>query len=112
MIIPDNPNKPYDMKDVVKLIVDDGDFFEVQEYYAKNIVVGFARLNGRPVGIVGQQPNALAGVLDINSSDKGARFVRFCDFFNIPINTVVDLPRFLPRLKQENKGIIPHSTKT
>src|SRR5260221_9118620 len=110
-IIPDNPNKPYDMKDVIKLIVDDGDFFEVQEYYAKNIVVGFARLNGRPVGIVGQQPNALAGVLDINSSDKGTRFVRFCDFFNIPICTFVDVPRFLPRLSQEPNGIIPHGAK-
>ncbi len=110
-IIPDNPNKPYDMKDVIKLVVDDGDFFEVQEYYAKNIVVGFARLNGRPAGIIGQQPNALAGVLDINSSDKGARFVRFCDCFNIPIITFVDVPGFLPGLGQEHNGIIRHGAK-
>src|SRR5260370_22989543 len=88
-IIPDNPNKPYDMKDVIKLIVDDGDFFEVQEYYAKNIVVGFARLNGRPVGIVGQQPNALAGVLLLHSSAKGAPFLRFCPCFQIPHSTVL-----------------------
>ncbi|HEY6542675.1 MAG TPA: acyl-CoA carboxylase subunit beta, partial [Ktedonobacteraceae bacterium] len=83
-IIPDNPNKPYDIKTVIQYIVDDGEFFEVQEYFAANIVIGFARLNGRSVGIVAQQPGALAGVLDINSSDKGARFVRFCDCFNIP----------------------------
>src|SRR5690242_19262248 len=88
-IIPDNPNKPYDIKTAIKYIVDDGEFFEVQGYFATNIVIGFARLNGRPVGIVAQQPGALAGVLDINSSDKGARFVRFCDCFNIPIITFV-----------------------
>src|SRR5260370_10634750 len=99
------------MKDVRQVIVDDGDFFEVQEYYAKNIVVGFASLNGRPDGIVGQQPNALAGVLDINSSDKGARFVRFCDCFNIPIITFVDVPGFLPGLSQEHNGIIRHGAK-
>jgi len=110
-IIPDNPNKPYDMKAVIKHIVDDGDFFEVQEYYAANIIVGFARLNGRSVGIVAQQPHALAGVLDINSSDKGARFVRFCDCFNIPIISFVDVPGFLPGVSQEHNGIIRHGAK-
>src|SRR6266700_1507888 len=91
-IIPDNPNKPYDMKEVIRYIVDDAEFFEVQDHFASTIIVDFARLNGRPVGIVAQQPGALAGVLDINSSDKGARFVRFCDCFNIPIITFVDVP--------------------
>ncbi|MDQ2905731.1 MAG: acyl-CoA carboxylase subunit beta [Chloroflexota bacterium] len=110
-IIPDNPNKPYDMKAVIQHIVDDGVFFEVQEYFARNIIVGFARLNGRPVGIVAQQPNALAGVLDINSADKGARFVRFCDCFNIPIITFVDVPGFLPGISQEHGGIIRHGAK-
>src|SRR6058998_2258788 len=110
-IIPDNPNKPYDMKAVIGHIVDDGDFFEVQELFATNIVVGFARLNGRSVGIVAQQPDALAGVLDINSSDKGARFVRFCDCFNIPIITFVDVSGFLPGVSQEHNGIIRHGAK-
>ncbi len=110
-IIPDNPNKPYDIKTVIKHIVDDSEFFEVQEYFAANIVVGFARLNGRSVGIVAQQPGALAGVLDINSSDKAARFVRFCDCFNIPIITFVDVPGFLPGLSQEHNGIIRHGAK-
>src|SRR5215467_3681836 len=110
-IIPDNPNKPYDMKAIIKYIVDDGDFFEVQEYYAANIIVGFARLNGRSVGIVAQQPHTLAGVLDINSSDKGARFVRFCDCFNIPIITFEDVPGFLPGVSQEHNGIIRHGAK-
>lgn len=110
-IIPDNPNKPYDIKTVIKYIVDDGEFFEVQEYFATNIVIGFARLNGRSVGIVAQQPGALAGVLDINSSDKGARFVRFCDCFNIPIITFVDVPGFLPGVAQEHNGIIRHGAK-
>jgi acetyl-CoA carboxylase carboxyltransferase component len=110
-IIPDNPNKPYDMRAVIKYIVDDGDFFEVQEYYAANILVGFARLNGRSVGIVGQQPHTLAGILDINSSDKGARFVRFCDCFNIPIISFVDVPGFLPGVSQEHGGIIRHGAK-
>src|SRR3989475_539307 len=109
--IPDNPNKPYDMKEVIRHIVDDGDFFEVQEYFARNIVVGFARLNGRSIGIVAQQPAALAGVLDINSADKGARFVRFCDCFNIPIITFVDVPGFLPGVSQEHNGIIRHGAK-
>ena len=110
-IIPDNPNKPYDMKEVIRYIVDDAEFFEVQEHFARNIIVGFARLNGRPVGIVAQQPGALAGVLDINSSDKGARFVRFCDCFNIPIITFVDVPGFLPGVSQEHNGIIRHGAK-
>ncbi len=110
-IIPDNPNKPYDIKTVIRYIVDDGEFFEVQEYFATNIVIGFARLNGRSVGIVAQQPGALAGVLDINSSDKGARFVRFCDCFNIPIITFVDVPGFLPGVAQEHNGIIRHGAK-
>lgn len=110
-IIPDNPNKPYDMKSVIHLVVDDGDFFEVQEHFAQNILVGFARLNGRSVGIVAQQPRALAGVLDINSSDKAARFVRFCDCFNIPLLTFVDVPGFLPGVGQEHSGIIRHGAK-
>jgi len=110
-IVPANPNKPYDMKAVIAYIVDDGAFFEVQEHFAPNIVVGFARLNGRSVGIVAQQPGALAGVLDINSSDKGARFVRFCDCFNIPIVTFVDVPGFLPGISQEHNGIIRHGAK-
>src|SRR5437764_10455945 len=110
-IIPDNTNKPYDMKEVIRYIVDDAEFFEVQEHFARNIIVGFARLNGRPVGIVAQQPGALAGVLDINSSDKGARFVRFCDCFNIPIISLVDVPGFLPGVSQEHNGIIRHGAK-
>ncbi len=110
-IVPDNPNKPYDMKAVLHYIVDDGDFFEVQEGFARNIIVGFARMDGRAVGIVAQQPGALAGVLDINSSDKAARFVRFCDCFNIPLLTFVDVPGFLPGLAQEHNGIIRHGAK-
>jgi len=110
-IIPDNPNKPYDMKTVIQHVIDDGDFFEVQELFARNIIVGFARLDGRSVGIVAQQPGALAGVLDINSSDKAARFVRFCDCFNIPLITFVDVPGFLPGLAQEHNGIIRHGAK-
>jgi propionyl-CoA carboxylase beta chain len=110
-IIPDNPNKPYDMKEVIRRVVDRGSFFEVQETYARNIIVGFARLNGRSVGIVAQQPAVLAGVLDINSSDKAARFVRFCDCFNIPIVTLEDVPGFLPGVAQEHGGIIRHGAK-
>jgi propionyl-CoA carboxylase beta chain len=110
-IIPDNPNKPYDMKEVIRRVVDRGSFFEVQEMYARNIVVGFARLDGRSVGIVAQQPAVLAGVLDINSSDKAARFVRFCDCFNIPIVTLEDVPGFLPGVGQEHGGIIRHGAK-
>ncbi len=110
-LIPDSPNKPYDMKEVIRLVVDDGDFFEVQEHFAGSIIVGFARLNGRAVGIVAQQPMVLAGVLDINSSSKGARFVRFCDCFNIPLVTFEDVPGFLPGVGQEHGGIIRHGAK-
>jgi propionyl-CoA carboxylase beta chain len=110
-IVPSESNIPYDIKDVVNLVVDDGYFFEVQEHYAKNIVVGFARLNGRSVGIVANQPAFLAGVLDINSSVKGARFVRFCDAFNIPLITFEDVPGFLPGTNQEYGGIIRHGAK-
>jgi len=110
-LVPENPNKPYDIKEVIFKIVDDGDFMEVHEHYAGNIVVGFARLGGRPVGIVANQPASLAGVLDIDSSLKGARFVRFCDAFNIPIVTFVDVPGFLPGTEQEWRGIIKHGAK-
>jgi acetyl-CoA carboxylase carboxyltransferase component len=110
-IVPDNPTKPYDMKQVIRHVVDEGDFLEVQEFWAQNIIVGFARLNGRSVGIVAQQPAVLAGVLDINASDKAARFVRFCDCFNIPIITFVDVPGFLPGVAQEHGGIIRHGAK-
>lgn len=110
-IIPDDPNKPYDMTELIETVVDDGIFFEVQPHYAKNIVVGFARLAGRPVGIVANQPAHLAGVLDINSSIKGARFVRFCDAFNIPLITFEDVPGFLPGTLQEFGGIIKHGAK-
>ncbi len=110
-IVPENPNKPYDMKDVVTSVVDEGYFFEVQEHYAKNIIIGFARLAGRVVGIVGNQPNVLAGCLDIDSSIKGGRFVRFCDCFNIPILTFEDVPGFLPGTSQEWGGIIKHGAK-
>jgi len=110
-IVPDDPQKPYDVKDVIHAIVDDGYFFEVHEHFAKNIVVGFARLDGRPVGIVANQPAFLAGVLDINASVKGARFVRFCDAFNIPLITFEDVPGFLPGTQQEFGGIIRHGAK-
>lgn len=110
-IVPENPNKPYDMKDVIRRVVDDGYFFEIQEHFAQNIVIGFARLGGRVVGVVGNQPNVLAGCLDINASIKGARFVRFCDCFNIPLLTLVDVPGFLPGTAQEWGGIIKHGAK-
>ena len=110
-LVPDSSSKPYDIKEALHLIVDDGEFFEVHEHFAQNIVVGFARLNGRAVGIVAQQPMVLAGVLDINSSDKGGRFVRFCDCFNIPIITFEDVPGFLPGVGQEHGGIIRHGAK-
>lgn len=110
-VIPDLPTRGYDMKGVIKKIVDDADFMEVQEHFAGNIVIGFARLGGQPVGIVAQQPLVLAGVLDIDASDKAARFVRFCDCFNIPIVTFVDVPGFLPGVKQEHGGIIRHGAK-
>ncbi len=110
-IVPDNPNKPYDMKNIITHLVDENEFFEIHADYAQNIVVGFARLDGRPVGIVANQPAVLAGVLDIDSSIKGARFVRFCDAFNIPIITFVDVPGFLPGTDQEWRGIIKNGAK-
>jgi propionyl-CoA carboxylase beta subunit len=110
-IVPAQSNLPYDIKDVIRAVVDDGYFFEVQEHYAKNIVVGFTRMNGRSVGIVANQPAVLAGTLDINASVKGARFVRFCDCFNIPLITFEDVPGFLPGTQQEYGGIIRHGAK-
>ncbi|HRI45485.1 MAG TPA: acyl-CoA carboxylase subunit beta [Ignavibacteriaceae bacterium] len=110
-IIPESTNKPYDVKDVIHAVVDQHEFFEVQRNFAPNIVTGYARFNGQPVGIVANQPNYLAGVLDINSSRKAARFVRFCDAFNIPIVTFVDVPGFLPGTTQEYGGIILHGAK-
>ncbi len=110
-IIPDDPSKPYDIKEVINLIVDDGKFFETQPAYAPNIVVGFARLGGHSIGIIANQPAHLAGVLDIDSSEKAARFVRFCDAFNIPILTLVDVPGFLPGTDQEHSGIIRSGAK-
>jgi len=110
-IIPDDPNKPYDMKEVIKRVMDIDSFLEVSEHYAQNIIVGFARLDGRVVGVLAQQPSVLAGVLDIDSSIKGARFVRFCDCFNIPIITFEDVPGFLPGVNQEHGGIIKHGAK-
>ena len=110
-IVPNESNLPYDIKDVIHAVADDGYFFEVQEHYAKNIVVGFARMDGRPVGIVANQPAFLAGTLDINASTKGARFVRFCDCFNIPLITFEDVPGFLPGITQEYGGIIKHGAK-
>jgi propionyl-CoA carboxylase beta chain len=110
-LVPDNPNKPYDMKELILKLVDEGDFFEIQAAYAKNIVTGFGRLEGRTVGIVAQQPMVLAGVLDADASRKGARFVRFCDAFGIPIVTFVDVPGFLPGTAQEYGGLIKHGAK-
>jgi propionyl-CoA carboxylase beta chain len=110
-LVPESANQPYDIIDAISLIVDDGYFLEVHRHFAKNIVVGFARLGGRPVGIVANQPNYLAGVLDINASAKGARFVRFCDAFNIPLVTFEDVPGFLPGTVQEWGGIIRHGAK-
>ncbi len=110
-IVPDSPNKPYDVKDVIGHVVDGGQFLEVHDHWAQNIVVGFARLGGRSVGIVANQPAMLAGVLDIDASRKGARFVRFCDAFNIPLVTLVDVPGFLPGVDQEHNGIILNGAK-
>ncbi|MBR2536361.1 MAG: acyl-CoA carboxylase subunit beta [Hyphomicrobium sp.] len=110
-LIPDNPNKPYDMKEMILKVVDEADFFEIQEAYAKNIITGFARMEGRTVGIVANQPLMLAGVLDSDASRKGARFVRFCDCFDIPIVTFVDVPGFLPGTAQEYGGLIKHGAK-
>ncbi len=110
-IVPDDPNIPYDMKEIIQLVVDENYFFEVQEHFAKNIIIGFARMDGRPVGIVANQPNYLAGTLDINASVKAARFVRFCDAFNIPLVIFEDVPGFLPGTQQEYGGIIKHGAK-
>jgi propionyl-CoA carboxylase beta chain len=110
-LVPDNPNKPYDVKELIRLVMDDGDFFEIHELYATNVVVGFARLGGHSVGIVANQPAVLAGVLDIDASEKAARFIRFCDCFNLPIVTFEDVPGFLPGVKQEHGGIIRSGAK-
>lgn len=110
-IVPTDPNKPYEMRDVIKYIMDEGDFFESQAYYATNMITGFTRLNGQSIGIIANQPKVLAGCLDIDASDKAARFIRFCDAFNIPILTLVDVPGFLPGSAQEYGGIIRHGAK-
>ncbi len=110
-VIPDNPNKPYDMKEIVRKVVDDGHFFEIHEQFAMNIVVGFARLGGHSVGIIANQPAVLAGVLDIDASEKAARFIRFCDAFNIPLVTFVDVPGYMPGTQQEYGGIIRAGAK-
>ena len=110
-IVPDDANQPYDMLELVRKIVDDGDFMEVQQLYARNIIVGFARMDGRPVGVIANQPDMLAGVLDINASVKAARFIRFCDAFNIPLLTLIDVPGFMPGTAQEYSGIIRHGAK-
>lgn len=110
-VIPDDPNVPYDIKDIIEPVVDNHYFFEVMPHFARNVVVGFARLGGRSVGIVANQPAFLAGVLDIDASDKAARFIRFCDCFNIPLVTFEDVPGFLPGCQQEHDGIIRHGAK-
>jgi Acetyl-CoA carboxylase, carboxyltransferase component (subunits alpha and beta) len=110
-LVPENPNKPYDMKELILKTVDEGDFFELQPDYARNIIIGFGRMNGSTVGIVANQPMVLAGCLDIDSSKKAARFVRFCDAFEIPILTLVDVPGFMPGTSQEYGGIIKHGAK-
>jgi acetyl-CoA carboxylase carboxyltransferase component len=109
--VPADPQQPYDIHEVIRSVVDEGEFLEVQPHYAQNIVVGFARLDGHPVGIVANQPAYLAGVLDINAADKGGRFIRFCDAFHIPLVTLVDTPGFLPGCEQEHNGIIRHGAK-
>lgn len=110
-IVPGNPKEPYDIRDVIRAVSDDSDFFEIQERWAKNVVIGFGRINGDTVGFVGNQPLILAGVLDVDSSDKAARFIRFCNAFNIPIVTFVDLPGYLPGVDQEHAGVIRHGAK-
>jgi propionyl-CoA carboxylase beta chain len=110
-VIPNDPDKPYDVKEIILRVVDEGEFLEVQPLWAENIVVGFARLNGKSIGIVANQPVHYAGALDISSSMKAGRFVRFCDAFNIPIVTFVDVPGFLPGIEQEHGGIIKHGSK-
>jgi methylmalonyl-CoA decarboxylase subunit alpha len=110
-IVPDDPTLPYDVKDVIRAVVDNSDFFEIMELYAKNIVIGFGRMGGRTTGFVANQPLEMAGVLDVDSSDKAARFIRYCDAFNIPIITLVDLPGYLPGVDQEHAGVIRHGAK-
>jgi acetyl-CoA carboxylase carboxyltransferase component len=110
-LVPTNPNKPYDVRDIISRVIDHGEFLEVHQYYAQNMVVGFARLHGQSIGIVANQPGVLAGCLDINASDKAARFIRFCDAFNIPLLTIVDTPGYLPGTAQEYGGIIRHGAK-
>ena len=110
-IIPDNPNKAYDMRDVIRAIVDRGEFFEPHQFFAPNMIVCFARLNGRAIGIIANQPKFMAGCLDINASDKATRFIRFCDAFNIPMLTIADVPGYLPGSDQEWGGIIRHGAK-
>ena len=110
-MVPDNPNKPYDMKEVIKTLADEGHFFEVQQLYAQNMITGFIRLNGRSIGVIANQPKILAGCLDINASDKAGRFIRTCDAFNIPLLNIVDVPGFLPGTSQEYGGIIRHGAK-
>ena len=110
-IVPDNPNMPYDMKEVIRLLVDNGEFFEIQKLFATNIIIGYARLDGKVVGIVANQPKVMAGCLDVDASDKAARFIRFCDCFNIPLITLEDVPGFLPGCTQEHGGIIRHGAK-
>lgn len=110
-IIPEGSNKPYDMLEVIENVVDDGDFFEIQKAFAPNIIIGFGRLNGKTAGIIANQPKNMAGILDVNSSDKAARFIRFCDAFNIPIITFTDVPGYLPGVGQEHSGVIRHGAK-
>ncbi len=110
-VVTDNPAKPYDIKDVIKHVVDNGEFYEVQPYFAQNVVIGYARMDGSTIGIIATQPKVMAGCLDIDSSDKTARFIRFCDAFNIPLLTIVDVPGFLPGVQQEHNGIIRHGAK-
>ena len=110
-LIPDNPNQPYDMKELIVKVADEGDFFEIQREYAANVITGFVRIEGQTTGVVANQPTVLAGCLDIDASRKAARFVRFCDAFEIPILTLVDVPGFLPGVAQELGGIIKHGAK-
>lgn len=110
-LLPDNPNQPYNMKDVIKMVVDNGEFYEVQPHFAQNIITCFARFDGQPVGIIANQPSVMAGCLDINASDKSSRFIRFCDAFNLPLVNLVDVPGFLPGTDQEYGGIIRHGAK-
>jgi acetyl-CoA carboxylase carboxyltransferase component len=110
-VVPSKPARPYDMREVIRAVCDNSDFFEVQQHFAANVVIGFARLSGETVGVIGNQPLVLAGVLDVDSSDKAARFIRFCDAFNIPLVTLVDIPGYLPGVEQEHSGVIRHGAK-